>query len=560
VFRWPAPTSCHHLPVCRLKSLPADILSTIARRAGRPTSRASRLLSNAHGPLGCGLRLDGLGGARELLAMAALRPHRFDHVTSVVLTTRAGEPLAHPTGILLPLCNALPKLAALSTARPKDCTDLAGLAPLVPHLTALNLPRPAGGGDGLPSLLALTGLRSLAIPLLSWAMLTAKHAGGRAAQQAAAVAALHSLGSLRCLRALEWLHGPGNATGVPAEWFASLSVLGGLTSLLIRADLHTWDPAAVATLRTGFPELSALALSLRYTDMAVAQAAVAALAQRTALTSLQLWLGRYSPQVPDLRCLSTLRQLGSLAVQAESGAGVEQIVGVLGLATGLTSLHLGGYCSDDEAAGQHFRALGRTLEDVAFISPCFSFGSASFAAHLGCLTLVTSLRLEGVPLTSHKGPLGLGKMSCLEVLHISVSNFGDASGMLDELDGLGWLRDLTLSAGDLNLQDVHLWQLLPLCHTLTRLALGGTKSADTLRSVQGPGLAVVGRLTCLHELKLCNMEVMESRCLHEYLLPLPASLRRLELESDGVLPGVQASLQAAAGVQDCAVRCGSWVL
>jgi hypothetical protein len=127
--------------------------------------------------------------------------------------------------------------------------------------------------------------------------------------------------------------------------------------------------------------------------------------------------------------------------------------------------------------------------------------------------------------------------------------------MLKPLAGLSRLLDLALTAwecptdkpGDKEgvLGDVHAWQLLTPCHTLTCLVLGDSKCADTLRSMEGPGLAMVGRLMCLHHLALCNMSVLDNSCLHEYLLPLPASLRRLELESDAVLPGVQASATGA---------------
>ena len=47
------------------------------------------------------------------------------------------------------------------------------------------------------------------------------------------------------------------------------------------------------------------------------------------------------------------------------------------------------------------------------------------------------------------------------------------------------------------------------------------------RNIEGPGLAVVGMLTFLYQLALCDMAVLENPCLHAYLLPpcLPASGR-----------------------------------
>jgi hypothetical protein len=579
----------HLLVACRLKALPADVLPTIARKAGRPARRACRLLSDAHGPLACGLRLDGVSGARELLAMAALRPRRFDHITSLVLArpNPAGQSPLHPTGRLPPLYRALPSLSSLCVAHHVDATDLAGLAALAPRLTALTLLRPAGGDARLSNLLALTGLHSLAIPLLSWALQTARHEGDTIALALPRV--LQALGSLSCLRALKWLdEEEAMLSPLPAATiFTPLGVLRGLTSLQIRPGMGTWDQGAVDTLRTGFPELSTLALHLRKPRRAIDPAVITALAQRTALTSLQLTLSLYSEvgrqSLSELRRLSTLPQLGHLSVEAEPG--VEQILQVLSPATALTSLHLGGYYPHD-ADTEAFCALSQHLKELTFVSPTFS--KRLLDMHMGCLPLVTRLRLVDVALVFHDSQqplegygrpvyvdepsLGLGQASSLEVLEVSSRAFGGGGGNLEatlhEIAGLSRLRDFTLTVGEpydvtstqADFRDVHLMQLAPLCNSLTRLVLGGIGHAGGLLYVEGAGLGVVGRLTRLRQLKLFNMAVLENPCLHEYLLPLPASLRRLELGSDGVLPGVQASLQAAARGQDCAVRFGSWVL
>jgi hypothetical protein len=116
-----------------------------------------------------------------------------------------------------------------------------------------------------------------------------------------------------------------------------------------------------------------------------------------------------------------------------------------------------------------------------------------------------------------------------------------------------------------DVRDAELWRaLLPISGTLTRLVLG-RREVDywgevyeehraKAWGVEGPGLAVVGRLTCLRELVLCKLHALGSPALLEYLLPLPGSLRKLELHSNmGMGPdtAVWEGLQAAAASQDC---------
>jgi hypothetical protein len=64
-------------------------------------------------------------------------------------------------------------------------------------------------------------------------------------------------------------------------------------------------------------------------------------------------------------------------------------------------------------------------------------------------------------------------------------------------------------------------------------------------------LAVLGQLTFLHELAICNES--HAPALHVYLLPFLVSLRGFYQVVHDVLPGVRTSLQAAAWVQDCVV-------
>jgi hypothetical protein len=550
-------TTCPHLPACRLKALPAGVQSTIARTAGRPARRACRLLSDAYGPLDGGLRMDGVDDAQELLGMVALSPHRFDCVTSLVLVARPTT--VCPAGCIPALCTALPKLSSMYSVIRIHGADVAALAPLVPHLTSLVLAAHAHMGAGLGSLVPrLTWLRSLALPLASWCHnQTVQHE-------------LQVLSSLRHLQALEWLGGEGSVASA-ALWLPPLRALSGLTSLLIRPALHSWDEAAVDALRMGFPELVAVALKLDLEEAeGLRQAAVAALAAHTTLTTVQLDT-RHVAQVVDLGCLSALHQLGKLAVTADHDGATDQILEAARHATGLTSLQLQPYYPSAEAASTHFPALAANLKDLRLAAA--DLRGHMFPVHMCALYGVTKLALESVVLdpTDPQEPLGLGNLEVLELCLTSCVRGGAVLQAL-QLARLSGLRDLTLDGdalpddrpwtGDSGvvLGDVHLWQLLPLSSTLARLVLGGTGGCfGALNNIQGPGLAVVGRLTCLQHLALRGMAVLGSPCMHESLLPLPASLRRLELQTDAVAPGVLACLQAAARGQDCVVRVGSWV-
>jgi hypothetical protein len=244
-----------------------------------------------------------------------------------------------------------------------------------------------------------------------------------------------------------------------------------------------------------------------------------------------------------------------------------------GRAMAPTSLLLERYRPPVAVDSTNFLALARNLKEVGLCKTYFR--EDTFPYHMGCLAGVTKLALVDVVLEgcNSEEPLGLSELGDLEVLQLRLIDFegvGAIHQVLGGLAGLRKLRDLTLdlrpelsselvTGDDMVLGDVHLWQLLPLCSTLTRLVLGDAKGYGTLRNIKGPGLAVVGRLTCLRQLELGDLAVLASPCLDGFLLPLPASLRRLELRSDAVVPGVLARLQAAARGQDCAVRVGRWV-
>jgi hypothetical protein len=226
--------------------MPADVLPTVARKAGSPSRGASHLLSDAYGPLDCGLCLDGFSSIREPLAMAAadpLRPHHFDHITPTGARRQDGPKGSCPPSA--PPCQgSRPRPPRTASGAP--LLDLAALAPLMPRLTALPLPASSGDmGARIPVMLAHTGLRSLALPLHSLVLWPAH-------------SELHALSCFRHLQSLEWLGCRFSASD--SAWLPQLRVLGGLTSLLIRPAVDTWDAAAVDTLRTGFPSLAALAL------------------------------------------------------------------------------------------------------------------------------------------------------------------------------------------------------------------------------------------------------------------------------------------------------------
>jgi hypothetical protein len=221
----------------------------------------------------------------------------------------------------------------------------------------------------------------------------------------------------------------------------------------------------------------------------------------------------------------------------------------------------------------HFAPPVLNLKDLSLANLFFPQGKLLLL--MRSVTGITRLALVGavLELRNPEEPLGLSELGNLEVLQLCLGGFEGEGAvqqvLLGELAGLSRLQDLTLGAGvepeqevgdaDVVMGDVYLWQLLPLCSTLTRLVLDGMLGAGIVLSIRGPGLAVVGRLTCLHQLKLSSMDVLESPCLDGYLLPLPASLRRLELECNEVAPGVCSRLQAAARRQDCAVSVGYWV-
>jgi hypothetical protein len=382
---------------------------------------------------------------------------------------------------------------------------------------------------------------------------------------------------------------------------SSQRTLSGLTSLAMRRHLFDFDPDSFDMLRTSLPRLSALTFvvgdRLNISDPRPgyewhegdqwAADAVAALAHRSALTSLEL----YVPGGYGLEELAVLR-LGRLSLEVMTEAReIEKLLcripaSVDSDLVALTHLHLGNF---DHGIRDLIR-LPRNLHQVAPHLKVFSASSACMYTdyfssqaqlQISCSgqeqvqpwRQLTELRLVDSRIKCHYGDatnvgtLGLGAMANLEVLEIS--NVGtyedcDIQPVLRELRQLTRVRELSLNylvgeyriprwAGPhVSVREI----LLPLQHSLTRLELGGSAAADL---IEGPGLE---RLSRLRELRLCgNLEALASPLLqpHCYLLPLPASLRRLELACSRLHEELLAAVQAAANKQECALRVGRWL-
>jgi hypothetical protein len=103
-----------------------------------------------------------------------------------------------------------------------------------------------------------------------------------------------------------------------------------------------------------------------------------------------------------------------------------------------------------------------------------------------------------------------------------------------------------------------LQRLRKLKTSLTRLVLGSIEASRS-GCITGPGLAVVACLTRLQQLKLSNLEALDGPAWHEHPLPLPASLRKLEVEGVELQPDARGALQDAADLQGFAFRVGEWV-
>ena len=386
------------------------MLSLVTRKAGRPTRRASKFLQAAYGPLDCGICFDGISTPEQLSGLLVLHPRRFEHITSLVLTSHLQPYLAdmahqaapYSDGFMPALASAIPKLRSMSASGDITSSDLQGLAPLAAHLTSLTLLRASTCPAGLASVLQFTALRALAMPLFNY------------------VEDVQLLGSLQQLRALEWLNVPGDEQLGPQCWVLSwLACLSSLTSLSIHILLAGLEAPNLDALRTAWPHLSALGLASWYLDADEAVGLMAALSQRTGLTALQLCIEDIDTMV-DLRCLSSLRQLGKLSFTTYAECVLTESMGqFLEGMSALTSLHLEGYYPDlFTGPAAHPHLLIPRLQTLSLAGDWADPGDLN-----GCLarlTMLTRLKLEYVhDKNNFNRETGLRHLTGLRALQVS---------------------------------------------------------------------------------------------------------------------------------------------
>jgi hypothetical protein len=547
------------LPACRLRFLPDDVLDIIARNAGRPARRACKMLHDAYGPLDCGLRLEDVTTAADITSLLTLHPQRLSHITALQLTAPPGH-TAYSADFLEAVARSFPQLGNLRfpSGASMRGDHLSQLRPLAPSLTSLMLPPTVDSpSKAVASLLGLTSLHTLTLP-----------------GTFAVTSEVGRLSDLKQLQHLDLQHRAGLLLA-PAHVLPALRTLSGLTSLAIRPTMVDFDHDSRDMLRTALPCLSALTLlvDVRFqhqgNNAPTASELVAALGHRTALTSLSLAISCTVLQ-PHGDGLGALSSLGLARLRLEGSWLVDELLrGAAAAAHGgalsaLTRLHLAACCG-----------IPRKLRRVAPNLKAFSLSNARVANSATCFQgnaqtwgQLTELRLVNVTVESPgegHGGIGLGKMSNLEVLEISNQCTMHIHPDIQEMRQLTRLRELSLRCCDLPrcphaVNDKDIRRSLLLLRQLTRLELGGLwKDPAASRVKAGQGLAVVRRLSRLKELRLCNLAVLTKPRLPRYLLPLPASLRRLELEcGDELRSEVLAAVQAATDMQDCALRVGGW--
>jgi hypothetical protein len=560
--------------IFRFHELPTEFLGLAARSVGMATRQASRAWKDGYGHLDCPLTIPGVCTKDDLDSLLTLEPRRFHSIPSVTLP--AAEPAnttTYPATFLEALPSAFPSLQSLSLSKHRTAAaaDLSHLAPLATSLTALHLPAiigPVAATTSASSLLPFTLLRSLSLDICLLADPPAE--------------TLQQFSCLQALRHLEWRN--HNEPLPAAEWFTILGTLD-LTSLVIEPSLYNWDEGALATLATACPGLSALSLTLAFvhlpeapsTDAAPMADVVATLGRRTALTSLQLDTYFFDPAV-SLRALSNL-QLSSFAAGVRNEDALTNLMAPLEDMATLTALRL--FPSPVHGAPDTYDACLETYEALQEVTgeldslhlsgiricaeDCFYGG---LRALIECWDELTELRLGVVDgLSRDLRSAGICELSPLEELtNLQVLDVmcaaGDLSKTIKAVRGLPGLRELSLSANDWHFDglvpDEHLLELQSLHPSLTRLVLGSL-AASRVSMLSGPGLAVVGSLTRLQQLKLSNLQALDGPAWHEHLLPLPASLTKLELEGAELHPDVRKALKDAADLQFAVFKVGAWV-
>jgi hypothetical protein len=355
--------------------------------------------------------------------------------------------------------------------------------------------------------------------------------------------------------------------------------------------VSNWDQACVDTLR-GLSLLRCLQLSPYFKPShghaadSLPQASVtAALAQLTPLTSLTLKT-IYMDASP-LQCMSALSQLShlSLVMAFPETPLLTDLLVALG-AHQLTRLCIATTPDMWNAAV----LTDQACHNLTLMAGCLQelsvhviFKSAhSLCSTLAALTRLTRLTVElpdsdwaarepwwdpsamSIPKAEKAwagamAPLAAPKR--LSALHI-VGEGADAisAACLGRVSCFSQLRELSVYGDDWRKGDdarwgravtgADLWQLLPLQSTLTYLHLG------QFRSVDGPGLAVIGKLTCLRTLKLSHIKMIDAT-LPKYLLPLPPKLCNIHLRQAELctLPELSDALQMSpGGLPTCAVH------
>jgi hypothetical protein len=534
---------------CRLTSLPSEVQSVILRKAGRHTRRVARPWRHSYGPLDCGITLRGIRSKGDIDLLLTRDPRRFHHATSLVLTVDRDDASGQPdqsTEVTETVPAAFPKLRSLHLLSTRVTpAGLQALQPLTPTLTSLVLP----GIDPLlphvPGILQLSALRSL----------TFSCAQGDIPRLPEAVEAFSRLPQLQqlCLRPGIWQELRASAL------MPSLRNLG-LTHLSLDGIwLCDWDSAATDALRAALPRLAAATLLLDFDDDPFANPPVmAALAQKTALTTLSLDLMCFAPEHHSLGGLSALR-LGELQVSGEGDAEVDPsavakldaVLEAMAVQRSLTSLGIGPVSPELSAAGlQSVRTFAGRLQKLS-LAGVYLAPDSEFLHVLATMTRLTRLVFSSMcpaPAGSGGWEAASRQLAALEVLEIKNDDGETIRAALQHLSGLISLRALRLHGGDGSDMDVAFYQVVSQKHSLTRLAL-------SVLGLSAPALGgVLCRMTALQRLALdARPDLRYCGRLHLHLLPLPPALRALHLSGiDGDLPAEgRAALQAAAALQDC---------
>jgi hypothetical protein len=573
-----------------LQGLPPKAIKAILRGCGPVARRLSRFCRDAYGPLDGSITLDGIHTKQQLEALLAPCPTRFHHATSLQLAIQEDTPpiSLHPDFIRA-LAAAFPQLQSLIFPDKLEAagSDLSVLAPLTSCLTEVVLPNfeDCSLAAAAVSLRSFTSLAELAFDL------------GLVSD---VVEGLQELSRLPSLQSLTMTDAEGHDESCfehdcvccAAHWLTCLHSLS-LTSLAVHVYLHGWDNAAIQALATALPQLKALTLHPDFTrrcqtqsvDVSARQPVLDALASRTGLQALHISVKSIGAGA-DLRKFSNLLKLEELHVVADNGEDeyhrpgnpeaqqLEQLLEAMAVHHTLTNLAVERQRWEHipmKVSEQGLRNL-LSLADGLEVLELAAWLPHSFISGLTTTTRLRELKFTNVQfeyITSdgwHDPDMswpGLTRLANLQVLEVKDDQKDIGKAFLQHASCLTALKQLSLHLGTEDIYNEHdeemlhdsdLLQLSCLRKTLTRLTL----DEIDVEHASGPGLAVVSSLACLQRLALNHLQGSMYRRLNKYILPLPASLRRLHLEHRLGKVKLPASLLAAAAAQDCAVRVGVW--